>query len=110
MGARCQHCNQDMAVARSCVPLSFVVDGDYVQPLRYGTEEGYSQSFVDDWCDGTEEGYSQSFVDDWCGDCGVKAGGYHHPGCDMERHPVTNEQAMLGGFTRRTPSGELVEL
>jgi hypothetical protein len=95
MGAMCRHCNQNMTVAASCVPLSFVVDGDYVPALRYGMEEGHRA-----W----------NLSGERCHDCGVAIGGYHHPGCDVERHPITNEQAMLGGFTRRTPSGELVEL
>lgn len=29
-----------------------------------------------------------------CHDCGVKVGGYHHPGCDMERCPRCKGQLI----------------
>lgn len=32
-----------------------------------------------------------------CGDCGVAAGGAHHPGCDMARCPVCRGQLMSCG-------------
>ena len=31
---------------------------------------------------------------DRCGDCNVKSGGYHHPGCDMERCPKCKGQII----------------
>ena len=32
-----------------------------------------------------------------CGDCGVKAGHNHHPGCDMERCPKCHHQLISCG-------------
>lgn len=32
-----------------------------------------------------------------CHDCNVKSGGYHHPGCDMERCPKCGGQLISCG-------------
>ena len=32
-----------------------------------------------------------------CGDCGCVAGGFHHPGCDLERCPRCRRQAITCG-------------
>lgn len=32
-----------------------------------------------------------------CHDCGIKPGGYHHPGCDMERCPKCEGQLISCG-------------
>jgi hypothetical protein len=32
-----------------------------------------------------------------CHDCNVAPGGYHHPGCDMERCPKCNRQLISCG-------------
>ena len=32
-----------------------------------------------------------------CGDCNVKKGGFHHPGCDRERCPRCGEQLISCG-------------
>lgn len=33
-----------------------------------------------------------------CHTCGVRIGGYHHPGCDLDTCPVCGGQAMLCNY------------
>lgn len=35
-----------------------------------------------------------------CHDCNIKHGGYHHPGCDVERCPRCNNQLITCNCTR----------
>jgi hypothetical protein len=38
-----------------------------------------------------------------CDDCGVRRGGYHHPGCDLERCPRCGGQAIFCGCYDEEP-------
>lgn len=69
-----------MEEASSCTGERIhLVDGAY-DPIRYGAEG-------DDWGDLSEA----------CYDCGVQPGGFHHPGCDVERCPRCRDQLSSCG-------------
>jgi len=42
----------------------------------------------------TEDKYDPIPAETACGDCGCKAGTYHHPGCDREVCPRCRRQAI----------------
>lgn len=68
-----------MLAVPSCKPFRVRIDGmDYMR-LRYGQEK--------------RDGDIQ--IPDICHDCEVMIGGYHHPGCDMERCPKCGGQFMV---------------
>lgn len=74
----CEHCEKDMLEVDSCVKVTFERKGGKVSPLIFG-EDG-REDFAD------KEGR--------CGDCSIKLGGYHHPGCDVEICPICKTQAI----------------
>ena len=77
-GCVCRYCQQDMLYADSCKKLLIPVKGvGFMEPLKYG-EAGF-------------------FVDGPCGDCGVRPGGYHHPGCDLAVCPHCGGQLLSCG-------------
>lgn len=65
--AVCEYCKQEMRSAESCTANTRVEFPDGVI-LPASTEHF-----------GEEDGR--------CHDCGIKHGGFHHPGCDAERCP-----------------------
>ena len=77
MGAICRECNKDMLLVDSCVEVPVkTINGDVLEPIKYNILESNHER---------------------CHDCGVKLGGYHHRGCDMERCPNCSEQLISCG-------------
>lgn len=77
--ATCGACNQEMEPGTSCAKVPVEIHGTDYDPIPYG----------EDW-----NGYD---LPDHCHDCNTPKGGFHHPGCDMERCPVCHGQLISCG-------------
>jgi hypothetical protein len=74
MAAICESCGQEMLPSTNCsMKHILLIDGSY-ERHRYKGGWGHT-----------------------CGDCGVAKGGFHHPGCDVERCPRCREQLIMCG-------------
>jgi hypothetical protein len=77
--ATCDYCEREMILAATC-------------RVRYICEQGsvfeFSPYEIPPWLD------DQSAR---CHDCGVRPGGFHHPGCDVTRCPQCTEQFISCG-------------
>ena len=78
MGAICEACRGDMKDVATCVEVPVETVDGALPPIAYGSEE-------DDW--GAASGVR-------CHDCFVEPGGFHHPGCDVERCPRCGDQLI----------------
>jgi len=77
--AICPHCDQEMQDKVSCTQEVYEdLPGGPFPRIPYGDEDG-------DW--GAAEGRP-------CHDCATPPGGFHHPGCDVERCPRCGGQAI----------------
>jgi len=74
MGAICKYCKQDMLEADGCL---------YTHARRTKRSK---------WLPRSTNHFDES--GGHCGDCGVKHGMPHHPGCDVERCPFCRMQAI----------------
>ena len=68
--AQCQYCAKDMMTGRSCTVEALHLDG-----VRRRLGRAHRR----------------------CGDCGVRAGGFHHLGCDVQRCPACRGQLITCG-------------
>lgn len=78
--AVCTWCRGEMTVVRSCTVSALHLLGRPIDMIPYGRERGWGRT-----------------VPDRCGDCGVAHGGWHHPGCDLQRCPVCAGQMLSCG-------------
>lgn len=74
--AVCQDCNREMLTAPSCIVDVMILQGERFERDRVRRSIGPAGR---------------------CGDCGVRPGGYHHPGCDLERCPRCRHQFITCG-------------
>jgi hypothetical protein len=77
--AVCEWCHREMATAASCSADVFHRKGRRFDMIAFGDESSPRTSGVR------------------CGDCGVLRGGWHHPGCDLQRCPVCGRQLISCG-------------
>lgn len=79
--AVCEVCNREMKTADGCVPLVFERKD---RRLRLADRQRRALPYAGGWDSGTGR----------CHDCGAKVGHYHHNGCDVERCPFCERQAL----------------
>jgi hypothetical protein len=77
--AVCSWCHGEMKLANSCTVNAFHKQGRRFHMVPFGDEP-----------DGRTRG-------DQCGDCGVRRGGWHHPGCDLQQCPSCGGQLLSCG-------------
>jgi len=70
--SKCNVCGKEKAENVSCDWTFFEMDGREYERVKYGEEKR---------CDFAEES-------PYCQSCGTPAGGYHHPGCEIEECPI----------------------
>ncbi len=77
----CTVCGNEMQHGTSCTDAPIRAHGTDHDPIRWGDER------EEVWWDRTAR----------CGDCGVRRGGVHHHGCDLEQCPACDGQLISCG-------------
>jgi hypothetical protein len=77
--AVCEWCHGEMTMPISCTVDAFHRNGRRFLMVPFGAEPGRRTS------------------GDHCGDCGTIRGGWHHPGCDLQRCPACGRQLISCG-------------
>jgi hypothetical protein len=67
--AVCTWCEREMTAAATCTVSALHRHGARIDMIQWGAEPGWT-------------------VLSRCHDCGVTPGGFHHPGCDVQRCPT----------------------
>jgi hypothetical protein len=76
--AVCDWCHREMTTAASCSVDALHRNGRRFDLRPYGDDSSRTSGAA-------------------CGDCGVRHGGWHHPGCDVQPCPVCRNQLMSCG-------------
>jgi hypothetical protein len=90
--AVCSACQQEMTAADACIRSWENLGGQAYDRIRYGDEKRPRS-----WGPPPAR----------CGDCNVSLGGFHHPGCDLERCPRCANQLLMCGCTDPVPTEPL---
>lgn len=81
----CDYCKEEMTIAHSCVRVPIIHEKKEYEPIKFGDED------MSDFELFLQKRFGEAKR---CGDCGVEKGGYHHPGCDIEKCPVCGLQLI----------------
>ena len=76
--ALCSYCMLEMTTSLSCSLEALHRDGVHIALAPHRRANGRSRGTT-------------------CGDCGVASGGWHHPGCDLQRCPTCHGQLLSCG-------------
>lgn len=81
--AKCELCNQEMTEGVSCTDVKYKIGDECFDPIKYGDEPA-----------DVINGVTVDWQSELCHDCKTPKGGYHHPGCDVERCPKCGGQII----------------
>jgi len=88
----CTHCNQRMMPGKSCIKIPIYSMGKLYNTIPYGQDNSM---------------LSDMHVN--CPGCGVRYGGYHHPGCYVEKCPVCDKQLFVCDCLTKTTESQPIK-